>query len=234
MESDYVSGEFRPDEPISRYWMAIMSCRALGLVGSAKSHNNELPQFSDARDLYDWTRGYIIEAVNAGSIKGFEDNSFRPYATTTRAEATALSTRINYYSKNSVIPIELDFRSILVPATPETSHIESSSDVPTTIESNLGHNFIDNRVYVSLKDVYELQAAIDQNPNPSLTWDRVTQKLSFTYDDNQIQAQAGMLATINGQAISSLPTRMHNWNIMIPIYDLETKENLCIWDCSSK
>ncbi len=53
----------------------------------------DLP-FADNGEILDWMKGYVHEAVQAGILEGYPDNTFRPNQTSTRAEAVVMIQRM--------------------------------------------------------------------------------------------------------------------------------------------
>lgn len=83
--------KFNPDKPITRYEMAIIMDRMLGLVTPAmEKHEGEVTSFTDDGNMKDWQKGYVLEAVSAGVIQGYPDGSFHGEKTATRAEAVTM------------------------------------------------------------------------------------------------------------------------------------------------
>ena len=87
-------GVYSPDTPISRSEIAIMLVRAAGLDGQAAALSGTAIGFSDDDSIAAYNRGYISLARQQGFIGGYEDGSFRPQATATRAEAAAMIMRL--------------------------------------------------------------------------------------------------------------------------------------------
>ncbi|MCL1974814.1 MAG: S-layer homology domain-containing protein, partial [Firmicutes bacterium] len=81
---------FAPQKAVNRQDMAVMLYRFIGKRGFALPPQERIDFFSDEGSISQ----YAIEAVAAlhlgGLIKGYEDNSFRPKAAITRAEAAKL------------------------------------------------------------------------------------------------------------------------------------------------
>lgn len=88
----YTDYRFKPDAPINRTDMTIILDRALGRVYPAK--NREDTQLPFADQVPEAVRGYVKEAVEAGVIKGREDNTFGWNQTATRAEAAVMVHRM--------------------------------------------------------------------------------------------------------------------------------------------
>ncbi len=72
---------FSPDEAITREQMAVMVARALKLTKPVALH------FRDDAKIDAWALPGVEEAVAAGYIDGFPNDTFQPLGTTTRAQA---------------------------------------------------------------------------------------------------------------------------------------------------
>jgi len=82
------AGLFQPDKPISRDEFIAMLVRALKLEGAG----SEL-SFRDNKDIQAWARLAIAQAVQAGLVTGYSDQTFRPKALISRAEMAAIIIR---------------------------------------------------------------------------------------------------------------------------------------------
>ncbi|MDD4237581.1 MAG: S-layer homology domain-containing protein [Desulfotomaculaceae bacterium] len=80
---------FNPDNEITRAEVAVIIARALKL-----SQANQDISFTDWQDLPDWAASEIFAVKSAGIITGYEDNSYRPFNSTTRAEAATMLCKI--------------------------------------------------------------------------------------------------------------------------------------------
>ena len=87
----YGENTFGPDDHIAREQMASMVARALNLVAPVAFDLADL--FSDHSSVSDWAAVPVAAAVEAGVMKGYEDGTFRPAATATRAEAATVLLR---------------------------------------------------------------------------------------------------------------------------------------------
>lgn len=83
----YPDGTFHPDEPISRAEFTAMAVRFEAL------QEKQQAQFPDVTESH-WAYGYIGQAVAQGWINGYEDHTFRPDSSISRAEATAIVHRM--------------------------------------------------------------------------------------------------------------------------------------------
>lgn len=79
--------QYDPTRAISRAEFAAIATRF------AKANLEGSTLFDDVSDT-DWYYNAVLTAVNYGWINGYEDNTFRPYNTVTRAEVTAIVNRM--------------------------------------------------------------------------------------------------------------------------------------------
>jgi len=84
----YGDGRFGPDEPVTREQMAAMTVKAAKL----NPVSGELA-FTDSSDISPWANDSVVTAVKNGIISGYPDNTLRPGARATRAEAAAMAVR---------------------------------------------------------------------------------------------------------------------------------------------
>ncbi|MFD2328084.1 Ig-like domain-containing protein [Cohnella sp. GCM10020058] len=81
----YADGSFKPNQTITRAEMATMLARLItGVAGNAAS-------FSDIAGH--WAQAAIESTAKAGIVSGYEDGTFRPSQTLTRAEAVTIINR---------------------------------------------------------------------------------------------------------------------------------------------
>ncbi|KRF04508.1 hypothetical protein ASG89_21935 [Paenibacillus sp. Soil766] len=92
------SHTFDADRSISRAEFAALVVRALGLTSSVASNG-----FKDVASTA-WYAQAVATAVNAGLVNGYEDGAFRPDASITREELTAMMIRaINYTGTTTAV-----------------------------------------------------------------------------------------------------------------------------------
>jgi len=85
--------EIFPEKPASREWIAKVMVRALGYGEEAEAKmDTELP-FLDAASVSPDARGYVAQAVEIGLFHGYDDNTFQPQRTVTRAEMATILDR---------------------------------------------------------------------------------------------------------------------------------------------
>ena len=144
---DYNGKNFRPEKEIARYEIALMTDRALGLVNPANAYAGEALPFADNGDILDWMKGYVNEAVKAGVLQGYPDNTFRPNKTSTRAEAVVMVQRMLDEMEQGLDP------DITVVAqyekTSQTGHEVISREETQAIRLQV----VDQVVYASLNDL---------------------------------------------------------------------------------
>jgi|GEM_PF-5927266 len=87
---------FEPSAPISREEAARYMARALLLAGG------EALTFGDAGDIL--YADDVAKAVQAGLLNGYDDNTFRPQGLTTRAEMSAVMSRVIRYVNATPTP----------------------------------------------------------------------------------------------------------------------------------
>jgi len=85
LASGYDADTFGPDNLITREQMAVMIAKAAKLDPVADE-----TQFADSSSISEWARGAVAAAVKNGIIKGCPDNTVRPQASATRAEAVTV------------------------------------------------------------------------------------------------------------------------------------------------
>ena len=87
----YDDGTFRPDSNMSRAEAAAIFAR---LISEKKGENvsGTKTSFSDI-SKNEWFAGYVSYLENYGIIKGYNDNTFRPDSSVTRAEFVAMTVR---------------------------------------------------------------------------------------------------------------------------------------------
>ena len=89
MENGILTEDFQPDAPILREEMAYIAVKTLKL----KKTENELSELIDMELAEEQFQDTIRIAYAKGIITGFEDGTFRPKDTTTRAEAVIMALR---------------------------------------------------------------------------------------------------------------------------------------------
>lgn len=81
----YADGSFKPDALISREEMAVMVIKAAAMEQASGETN-----FADNSRISGWAKGSILAVVNQHIMNGYPDNTFRPKANASRAEAVVV------------------------------------------------------------------------------------------------------------------------------------------------
>jgi tripartite motif-containing protein 71 len=81
----YPEGTFKPNATVSRAEFTVMLMNALKLTSDGVKLS-----FSDSDKIGTWARQAVAQSVEAGILSGYEDGSFRPTASITRAELAAM------------------------------------------------------------------------------------------------------------------------------------------------
>ncbi|NOU77036.1 hypothetical protein GC098_37720 [Paenibacillus sp. LMG 31458] len=149
---DLNNGYFKPDEYLSRLDMAILAAKALHL--EAKS---TLDQFKDLKEVPKEQQKWVDAAAELKFISGFEDNTFRPRGTATRAQVSVVIEKIlNFKMKDTKIAQEYDddYKKPNVFASDNDSFIGSIRDsVDTDYYKWINNSNEDKKVYIYLNEI---------------------------------------------------------------------------------
>lgn len=85
----YTDGTFRPNGKVTRAEFVTLLVKAL----SMKQDNGAELSFKDDNSIPNWAKPYVAQAVKAGIINGYSDNTFRAGQTITRAEMAVMVAR---------------------------------------------------------------------------------------------------------------------------------------------
>lgn len=88
----YPDSTFRPDRAITRSEIAAILARSEAL-DTARQDGTRAEAFGDVAEDH-WAEGVIYAAVRAGLFNGYDDGSFKPDKSITRAEAAAVIDRL--------------------------------------------------------------------------------------------------------------------------------------------
>ena len=81
---------FSPDVEISRQDIAVMIMRYITYKGFELDRKNALTEFSDAAQIAEYANDAVTAMQRANVISGYEDGSFRPTGSATRAESAKM------------------------------------------------------------------------------------------------------------------------------------------------
>jgi hypothetical protein len=82
-------GLFGPTDLLTRAQMAKIEVTALGDTSAAQALMNQHSTFKDDLHIPAWARGYVLEAVQLGLVKGYPNNTFAPGADLTPTDEAA-------------------------------------------------------------------------------------------------------------------------------------------------
>lgn len=233
---DYNEKHFRPEKDIARYEIALMTCRAMGLVYPASQPLTEELPFTDRDEIREWVRGYVSEATKAGILTEYPDGSFGPTRTATRAEAVAMVCRTMEYIEEGLDP---DITTVIQYYSPYFSEsVEKKTD-------NIRLQLVDGRLYASIEDIFREASVLmyekgytETKPEYgfSSVWYPIQQSLMLT-KNLDYGFQAGSVGCIHAGRPAGLraPARLLYGELMIPIYDFNvdySKEQKLVWDKS--
>jgi hypothetical protein len=83
----------QPQQAADRLWATTLLVKAMKLDTEAKTKMNSTLTFKDANKIPAGSVGYVEEAIEKKLVDGFEDNTFRPNQSVTRAQLAALLDR---------------------------------------------------------------------------------------------------------------------------------------------
>ena len=80
------NGEIRPEDNVTREEAAVIFARAFECENDKKSDS----EFEDSENISEWAKSAVASLAERGFINGFEDNTFRPNKSMSRAEFVTL------------------------------------------------------------------------------------------------------------------------------------------------
>lgn len=233
---DYNEKHFRPEKEIARYEIALMTCRAMGLVYPASQPLTEKLPFTDRDEIREWVQGYVSEATRIGILSAYPDGSFGPDRTATRAEAVAMVCRTMDYVEEGLDP---DITTVIQYYSPYFSEsVEKKTD-------GIRLQLVDGTLYASIEDIFREASILMYEKGYTKTkpelgfssvWYPIQQSLMVT-KNLDYGFQAGSVGCIHADRPAGLraPARLLYGEVMIPIYDFNvdyTKEQKLVWDKS--
>ena len=104
--------KIRPEDPITREEALVILARALGV----KDSNTRSSSFIDMNTFSDWASGAINAMAERGFINGYEDGSFRPQESMTRAcSVTVINNAVKgFYNKPGTYQAEGEIDGIVI------------------------------------------------------------------------------------------------------------------------
>lgn len=234
VSDDYNEHCFRPEKPVSRREIALMTVRALGLVYPAQTQDQPL-ETADREDIPEWVRGYIRLAMEAGILTGYPDGTFRHGGTATRGEAAAMVARAVQYAQegtDGTIRVVLRFHHAY----------DKRQDQKLTLR-NVPVLMADGQIYVPARAVFTgwntlRQKAYGLAPGElSARWDPIQQTLAFDHQlewmfqaGNADYEDQGYWTGIQpGRWQLPAPARLLYGELMIPVCGQTGEESYSYW-----
>lgn len=234
VSDDYNEHCFRPEKPVSRREIALMTVRALGLVYLAQTQGQPL-EAADREEIPEWVRGYIRLALEAGILTGYPDGTFRHEGTATRGEAAAMVARAVQYAQKGT---EETARVVL-----RFHHAyDKRQDQKLTLK-NVPVLMADGQIYVPARAVFTgwntlRQKAYGLAPGElSARWDPIQQTLAFDHQlewmfqaGNADYEDQGYWTGIQpGRWQLPAPAQLLYGEIMIPVCSQTGEESYSYW-----
>ncbi len=234
LPSDYPGGAFLPSQPATRLEAAVMIVRALGLVYPAQQSTQEELPFTDAAAIPQELRGYVFQAVKAGVLEGYPDNTFGGGKTITRAEAVAMIFRALDYMEQGID------REIKVFVTESSDYLPENEKQRIKLNLSVPAQVIDGTIYVSLRDIFASYFELyrDGGGISKMIWDVEQQQLTMDSLVYILMAGAGDVRYEYSPYTTELsqwskkfplPARMLYGSLMVPVYTSDTPSITDIW-----
>ena len=92
------SVQFAPNQKVTREQMAVLTNNFLNYMGIESKPIRSSMNFSDAAKISSWAKDSVNKCQGMAIISGYNDKTFRPSGTATRAEAAVICGRIVSYA----------------------------------------------------------------------------------------------------------------------------------------
>lgn len=151
----YDDGTVKPDANLTRAEAAVIAYRAWGLTPEGNVN------FADSASIGDWASSQIATLVSKNIIGGYDDNTFRPNETITRAEVAKIVYRLIEMEKNiakttSTSPKPVSIGSVII-----SNGGSSTSSGSGSGGSGSGSNSSSKKDTLSKTEIKEAGAAAD-------------------------------------------------------------------------
>ena len=227
------SGEMLTD--MDGHWLTKEGwTQALGLVYPAQQSTQEELPFTDAAAIPQELRGYVFQAVKAGVLEGYPDNTFGGSKTITRAEAVAMIFRALDYMEQGID------REIKVFVTESSDYLPENEKQRIKLNLSVPAQVIDGTIYVSLRDIFASYFELyrDGGGISKMIWDVEQQQLTMDSLVYILMAGAGDVRYEYSPYTTELsqwskkfplPARMLYGSLMVPVYTSDTPSITDIW-----
>lgn len=148
----------------SREWVAKLVIRALDRQAQAQGKNNQSSGFADHGQISDSNVGFINEAVSLKIVDGFEDNTFKPKQSVTRAQMATFISRAQPHSSIQSDKVTVgtisQVNSSSIEIIDEDGDIHNLRTTSDSIYYNASNNIISRN---SLQPGYQVYTVVDGN-----------------------------------------------------------------------
>ncbi|WP_051620264.1 S-layer homology domain-containing protein [Paenibacillus sp. UNC451MF] len=218
----------QPEKEADRLWATTLLIKALKLQEEAKAKMSTKLSFKDANKIPAGSVGYVEEAIEKQLVDGYEDNTFRPDRSVTRAELAALLDRTgNQLPDNTAISGKLDAAvsnntlTVTKNGQPYTVELDSNAFIyrngakVAASELRAGDQ-VTVRTYGGKAIFVEVTKAVNDNSTPENTTFSASinatvsnNKLSYTKDNQTYSLEFASNATIvrNGRTVAASELR---------------------------
>lgn len=166
----YPDGTFLPGGHITRAEMAVMIKRYIDYherktLVSEKKEAKILPAFKDADQIPEWAAAAAEYCRQQGILIGFEDETLRPNADSTRAQVAAVAQRIDFVANYWTISYDANAAGVAAPA-PQQVNKGYSVKLAAAI-SRAGYTFL-GWAFSSTATAPDYVAGADYTPNANV------------------------------------------------------------------
>lgn len=147
----YQDGSFRPDQNITRQEAAVILCNVISLKDE---YTGNLAYFKDSGEIKEWSKQSLANLISNGYMRGYEDETFKPSANMTRAEALVTIYNIKKDIKESVFSSDATLKKLdIVFQETRLAHFLSLKEITTEIYKT--DTFLFNQWFLDKKVFYD-------------------------------------------------------------------------------
>ena len=192
-------GLFAPNRALTRQDLCVMLYKYISLK-RYELENTVDRSFSDMESVSDYARDAVIYCTGTGLVSGFEDSSFRPRATATRAQVAQLMMRLDLLVKGETAPTE--------PMPAQSFEGEAGEDMAVSVNAPEGALPENTKMTVSRVTDEAALAAIQAKVNGELY---AAADITFTKDSAELEPSADVEVQISLEGLENIqnPTVVH-------------------------
>lgn len=151
--------QFSPDGLLTRAQVAKIEVLAAGKGSAALAYMSGRTAFSDNASIPSWARGYVIEAVKLGLVKGYPNGAFAPDATLTTADESYFIKQYVATAGSLTTPVSLALTAsstdvaigeqVTLTATARNAGGQTVPSPSVTYSSNSQNGYISGNIFVA-------------------------------------------------------------------------------------